>query len=109
MSWRRPQAAAAGSMLRTHVSEALGILQRLDVWPEQAHVSRSLLLGRLDGSCVPGCLCVCGLQAVATEKAGVAAQAKVECEALLVEIVVDKRSADEQEKQVCLEGGGVRR
>jgi dynein heavy chain len=37
---------------------------------------------------------------VAEEKAAIVATAKTDCEELLVEIVQDKRVADEQEKQV---------
>lgn len=40
------------------------------------------------------------MKKVAEAKQVVVAQAKVECEELLVEIVQDKRVADEQEKQV---------
>jgi dynein heavy chain len=43
------------------------------------------------------------MKTVAEEKKVVVAQAKTDCEELLVEIVQDKRVADEQEKQV---GGG---
>lgn len=46
------------------------------------------------------------MKKVAEAKQVVVAQAKVECEELLVEIVQDKRVADEQEKQVGLWGGG---
>lgn len=41
------------------------------------------------------------MKKVAEDKKVVVAQAKVDCEELLVEIVQDKRVADEQEKQVC--------
>lgn len=41
------------------------------------------------------------MKKVAEEKKGVVAHAKTDCEELLVEIVQDKRVADEQEKQVC--------
>jgi len=44
-----------------------------------------------------------GMKKVAEEKKIVVAQAKVECEELLKDIVVDKRVADEQEKQVNAE------
>ena len=40
------------------------------------------------------------MQAVAEAKQVVVAQAKVDCEELLVQIVQDKRIADEQERQV---------
>lgn len=40
------------------------------------------------------------MKKVAEEKKGVVAHAKTDCEELLVEIVQDKRVADEQEKQV---------
>lgn len=40
------------------------------------------------------------MKVIAEEKKVVVAQAKVECEDLLKDIVVDKRAADEQEKQV---------
>ena len=43
---------------------------------------------------------VAAMKKVAEAKQVVVAQAKVECEELLVEIVQDKRVADEQEKQV---------
>lgn len=46
---------------------------------------------------------VAAMKKVAEEKKVVVAQAKADCEELLVEIVQDKRVADEQEKQV----GGV--
>jgi hypothetical protein len=40
------------------------------------------------------------MKKIAEEKKVVVAQAKADCEELLVEIVQDKRVADEQEKQV---------
>ncbi len=43
---------------------------------------------------------VAAMKKVAEEKKVVVAQAKADCEELLVEIVQDKRVADEQEKQV---------
>lgn len=49
---------------------------------------------------------VAAMKTVAEEKKVVVAQAKTDCEELLVEIVQDKRVADEQEKQVGW-GGGV--
>lgn len=45
------------------------------------------------------------MKKVAEEKQGVVARAKADCEELLVEIVQDKRVADEQEKQVGGRGG----
>jgi len=44
------------------------------------------------------------MKKVVQQKQVVVAQAKADCEELLVEIVQDKRVADEQEKQVCLQG-----
>lgn len=41
------------------------------------------------------------MKKVVQQKQVVVAQAKQDCEELLVEIVQDKRVADEQEKQVC--------
>lgn len=49
---------------------------------------------------LPAPLQVAAMKKVAEAKQVVVAQAKVECEELLVEIVQDKRVADEQEKQV---------
>ena len=46
---------------------------------------------------------VAAMKKVAEEKKVVVAQAKIDCEALLLEIVSDKRAADEQEKQVNAE------
>ncbi|MEW5313998.1 MAG: hypothetical protein WDW38_005527 [Sanguina aurantia] len=46
---------------------------------------------------------VAAMKKVAEEKKGVVAHAKTDCEELLVEIVQDKRVADEQEKQVNAE------
>ncbi len=43
------------------------------------------------------------MQAVAEAKQVVVAQAKADCEELLVQIVQDKRAADEQERQVNAE------
>lgn len=50
------------------------------------------------------CLQVTEMKKVVQQKQVVVAQAKHDCEELLVEIVQDKRIADEQEKQVRLEG-----
>ena len=47
------------------------------------------------------------MQVVCEEKKVIVAQAKVDCEALLVEIVQDKRVADEQEKQVNAEAAKI--
>jgi len=47
------------------------------------------------------------MQVVALEKKVVVAKAKRDCEELLVEIVQDKRVADEQEKQVNLEASRI--
>lgn len=49
---------------------------------------------------------VAAMKKVAEEKKVVVAQAKADCEELLVEIVQDKRVADEQEKQVWGRAGG---
>ena len=46
---------------------------------------------------------------VAQEKQVVVAQAKTECEELLVTIVADKRAADDQEKQVSAEAAKIGR
>ena len=46
---------------------------------------------------------------VAQEKQVVVAQAKTECEELLVTIVADKRLADDQEKQVSAEAAKIGR
>jgi dynein heavy chain len=43
------------------------------------------------------------MKKVVQQKQVVVAQAKQDCEELLVEIVQDKRVADEQEKQVCIQ------
>lgn len=50
------------------------------------------------------CLQVTEMKKVVQQKQVVVAQAKHDCEELLVEIVQDKRVADEQEKQVRSEG-----
>lgn len=47
------------------------------------------------------CIQVTEMKKVVQQKHVVVAQAKQDCEELLVEIVQDKRVADEQEKQVC--------
>lgn len=44
------------------------------------------------------------MKKVVQQKQLVVAQAKQDCEEMLVEIVQDKRVADEQEKQVCMLG-----
>jgi dynein heavy chain len=48
------------------------------------------------------CVQVTKMKKVVQQKQVVVAQAKQDCEELLVEIVQDKRVADEQEKQVCI-------
>lgn len=50
------------------------------------------------------CLQVTEMKKVVQQKQVVVARAKHDCEELLVEIVQDKRVADEQEKQVCTGG-----
>lgn len=45
------------------------------------------------------------MQRVVMQKKPVVAQAKADCEELLVEIVQDKRVADEQEKQARVQAG----
>ncbi len=50
---------------------------------------------------------VTAMQGVAEAKQVVVAQAKADCEELLVQIVQDKRAADEQERQVHTGGLGL--
>lgn len=56
-------------------------------------------LGKLEETGVQ----VAGMQLVCVDKKKVVAEAKAACEELLVEIVQDKRAADEQEKQVAFQ------
>lgn len=63
------------------------------------HAHRTYIIGCITGRlCVP--VQVAEMKKVVEQKQVVVSQAKTDCEELLVQIVQDKRVADEQEKQV---------